>query len=558
MKASSRTTWIYILRSAVSIAVAGKVFGAWFAAHYLDPGDPGHKYKQLLLLAQLDVFHALFYAALLCFTLLMLIPRGKPEPLKDAVIMRCALWGLIVGGAPLAAALWARPDAGFSMWTLIAALYVGLNVFGMKMLQSAQRFRPGLQKAAGYALGLGDLIAPGVVWSVYARREAVGMRLWRAFPAVLLCAAPFVPWAMQPLSTVDEVRCDAEMKRVLDGRFYQVAVDTKSGRLIIVDEDRKLVMSVDPDNASVQELDLSAGGLLQAVAVDDGSRRLAAVDASTGRTFVADADSLQPVGVLPLHGASNELGQCRSYWFGERRLLLAFCAQGLYRICADGRSIQYRYATQPGDLAFDAGRDEILLVDWGQPLVALDPDTLRPVRRSNVPQMKERLALDVRGDRLLVSYPQQSRVLVVDLESFERVRWVDAFPGVRPMAVDYERGWLIMGGLAPVIEVRKLEDFSLVQRLTAPPWMRWMAIDNDRDKAYVTTGDQGLWELDLERLAGGSSWDRYDVFYALAGFASRLIGGDGESDEAWEGTVMPRAVAGEPCGEGLWYEWGSE
>jgi hypothetical protein len=137
-----------------------------------------------------------------------------------------------------------------------------------------------------------------------------------------------------------------------------------------------------------------------------------------------------------------------------------------------------------------------------------------------LPTLPERIALDARRHRLFITLPILGQVLVVDETSYRRAAAIHSFPGVRTVTVDAAQDRLILGGFSPVLEIRSLTDFSLQDRITAPSWMRWVAIDAARNKAYVAANvsDASVWELDLTRLRQdrwGAFWRTIDPFYPL-------------------------------------------
>jgi len=134
---------------------------------------------------------------------------------------------------------------------------------------------------------------------------------------------------------------------------------------------------------------------------------------------------------------------------------------------------------------------------------------------------------------------------------------IRAFPGVRLAAVDRARGWLVLGGLSPVLEIRSLHDYKPIHRLTAPPWMRWFQIDSAAGKAYLTSCSHGLWELDLEALADKGPAPfvaRHDPFYRLAALLADAV----QTSLGWDSDVLefqptePAIFNAAPCPDGSW------
>jgi hypothetical protein len=197
----------------------------------------------------------------------------------------------------------------------------------------------------------------------------------------------------------------------------------------------------------------------------------------------------------------------------------------LYRLGPDGDRLAVAAHREglPGDIAFEEKHQRLVHAAWGLPLAALDPATFRVKQTLPVPPRPERMAVDTTTDRLFVAFPMEGRLLVVDLGKFAILQWVDVTPGISLVAVDENRRRLFLGGLSPLVEIRSLDDLSLMARLQAPAWQRWLAFDAVENRLFLTSKLHGLWEIDLARADRGQWFDRYDPFFTFLSWAVRAL-----------------------------------
>lgn len=99
----------------------------------------------------------------------------------------------------------------------------------------------------------------------------------------------------------------------------------------------------------------------------------------------------------------------------------------------------------------------------------------------------DRMAFDpVRGELLLAS-PLKSRVLRFDAQTLAPRGEIRSGFGVRVIAIDAARGWMLTGSLVTgELLVQELASAKVLRRIYLGPWLRTIVIDAERATAYVS------------------------------------------------------------------------
>ncbi|MDP8255630.1 MAG: hypothetical protein P9M14_07775 [Candidatus Alcyoniella australis] len=495
---------------------------ARYAAKLLRSGPGGGDELLLALIGQLDVYRALCYAALPAMLIVIFAPARRSGAFARPRTLLCLSLGL---GALCAALIWfapllTRPQAQRGIGALLSCCYVAANVSLLIWLHCGGMWTQRLRALTVRCVGFSDLLLPAVLWSA---RERGGL-LWaaaRPLCAALIGLACLLPWVLQPLPVDDPLRLGPQFQRLRGGAHYQAAIDPVEGTLVLTHADGR-VTQLDPRNPAVATSAQVGADYVLSLARDQASGRWVYVDPAGGQTLVfgpaADSRPLRIVIEPPDVPWTN----CRSLWNPERQELAAACFGGALRLCADGETVVARCgAISLVDALLHPTRPELhaaLISPRG--LAIFDSRTIELLRFVGLRQVPERMLLDAATDRLIVSLPIAGSLLLVDAAGQGEPELVRAFPGVREMAIDERARLLYLAGLSPLIEVRSLDDFSLIGRVHAPSWARWLSIDPQRNAAYLATG-RGLWRVDLDYLTTGGL--RYDPFYALAGALGSLL-----------------------------------
>ncbi|MCZ7583456.1 MAG: hypothetical protein M5R36_09055 [Deltaproteobacteria bacterium] len=168
------------------------------------------------------------------------------------------------------------------------------------------------------------------------------------------------------------------------------------------------------------------------------------------------------------------------------RILADFTPSELYAGASDG--------------VIDAERGLVHWVTWTKKLAAWDAEKLTVVRSIDLPTTPDRIVFDKKHGRLILTLPLLGELWVVDPEDYRVVERVETFFGARALALDERRDRLYIAGLTPYLEIRSLDDFSLIDRPVVPAWTHWITVDPNRYRVFLTTAAAGLCEIDLNLL----------------------------------------------------------
>ncbi|MDP8255560.1 MAG: hypothetical protein P9M14_07425 [Candidatus Alcyoniella australis] len=515
----------------------------------------------LNLLGQLDIYCSLFYVALPVFALLVLTPSRGSSNSRAGISFTAALIISVAATWLLAAAPFrTRPEIPHGGWPLVAAFYVGANLFFLIGCRASARICDMLYSAARRAVLIADLLLPMLVWSAYRRQGPWYLSPARLLPAGLLCIVPLLPWLATPLDVItDRPQADPQLRQIWQQGCYQVLCDPADGSLILAQDGDGRIVRLDPARPErwVEHEVEPTARQVQAVALDSVARKLIYVAPSAKRSFVLNADTLRLERVIELDQRFERMNLCRTWWDGQRRILAASCTQGSVLVCADGATLiaaQGVYGSH-SDLLLDPQRDVIHVVNiFPEQLMMLDAQTFEVLRTMPLPASPNRIAIATDSRRLFISHPLSGLVLVVDADSYQELDRVRTFPGVRVMAVDAARGYLILAGLSPLIEVRTLDGLELIDRLWAPPWARWIDLDPTGDRAFISTANHGVWELDL---GADRSQRKHDLFFDLLNLVSglaqnRLLGLPRDQGELEQPETLLLHTG--PCPEAAWLD----
>ncbi|MDP8254195.1 MAG: hypothetical protein P9M14_00460 [Candidatus Alcyoniella australis] len=493
----------------------------------------------IALLLEIDVLRALFYALLPATILLLLIPRirGPLATTAGPALGLALVCAITVAGLPYLTLTY-RYEYVFRVpgmkWCFVL---LGLNVFGVTLLQTAGQWVEPLRRAVLRLFPLIDLALPALVWSAYRWEAGRIANIYRPLPILFLTTLMFSPLIITPVPMERSMSVDGLLQQVaptIGMGYYQVRVNERSGNVILANEPGKFIL-IDPvQRRIINSLELDPGFQVQGLALSADRRQAAFVNPLFGHSLLLDADTLQVLQhrrLVDPPPRDEEYFDCwRTEWDSEHGLLYAYRWGDIALISPEmDRITAWRSGLIPFALP-DAQHGEIHVLesedDVDYRLVCLDARTLEVRRSIEVPAWPEQIVLDPATDRLIVSFPLLGRLLVVDRSDYRFLRWADSVPGVRRMAIYDKQRWIITCGFSPIIEIRQLDDFRLVRRLTARGWARWGEVDQQRDKFYFTTQGQGAWQLDLARADSDERTrvlQRLDPFYLLLNSANAVF-----------------------------------
>ncbi|MDP8254852.1 MAG: hypothetical protein P9M14_03805 [Candidatus Alcyoniella australis] len=492
----------------------------------------------------LDLFRALFYAVLPAALLLLFAPRitaGRRPRLELLIgLPICLTLAVVSGWLPYFAARATRPLIALPEGVRAASYYVALNVFVVLWLHTMGRSGLRLRLLATRGLGAADLLAPSLVWSAVRAERGRLLEPLRVLPAVLVCATVFVPWLLHPPS-IEQLGGETyyplhpALHQLRKPPTFQVQPLETPDALLISTDQRELYRVEGRSGETLAEL-WTEFEFMQILAYDAAANELLFIEPSAGQSVRIDSQSMRLIERIAIENPVPQwLGnKWRTYLGDGNDPLYSFSQIGGVALDRGGRRIlgSYFHAGSTSGEVYDAQRGLVHVVRWRPGgLVALDARDLKVRRERRIPNFAERINLEPGSHRLYVSLPLLGEVRVFDARDYSLIATIETFPGVRFVGFDLKGRRLLIAGFAPVIELRDLDDYSLIDRVTAPAWARWIAfVDND---ALITSNLYGLWRIDLDRLGKDSTdaaWRRFDPFYTLLnrgiGLAARLIWGD--------------------------------
>jgi hypothetical protein len=499
------------------------------------------------LLSQLVIFHHLFYTEIGLTVAVILISLWsnfvRDERRWSARIVSFAVVAGALGSVPLAAVRLARP--GPPPWQAIAgASYYALSVFLFLGGSALIARKPQWTARIRWCFVLADFISPALVWAVYRKRSPRQLRGLQFLPLLLTASVVFAPWIVWPIFDPEfNMRLHAAFRPVYRGSPYQIEVDPADGNLVVAGY-----------NSYLYKIDALSGKEISRVLIqpihddtqgfglDQHTREVAYADPCTGHTWFFDEKDLRlkrdtiirnyqqhrPVNCNFPFTAAN-----RVLWSAGKDILAFFSlSTQSFQILRDAGSLVV-YEGNSNDPQFgDLGTTTDAVIEpafrqlhrisaFPRPsLWRIDVDRGRVGRMVRLPTMPDRVVLDAARRRLFVTLPIFGQVWVFDAASYRRTAVIDSFPGMRAIALDPEQNLLFMGGFSPLLEIRSLDNFALLDRIVGPAWMRWIAADPRRNKVYLSSkcGSAGIWALDLAQLhldRRGATWPRIDPFYPL-------------------------------------------
>jgi len=148
-----------------------------------------------------------------------------------------------------------------------------------------------------------------------------------------------------------------------------------------------------------------------------------------------------------------------------------------------------------------------LLVNPNKPLVymsffrrfggvlAYDTQSRKIVADTATDARMDRMAFDPVNNELLIASPAESRIVHFDPDTLEPKGHFNSIFGVRVIAIDAERDVMLVASLASgEVAMMGLSDRTIKKTWYVGPWLRSIAIAQDRGVAYISSKD-GLYEL---------------------------------------------------------------
>ncbi len=525
----------YALRFLLAVGILLFAFvlpGHWGSA-FTDTSGVG------FILGHLSVYHDLFYGTFISLILFALVLRAaektKPSrPPKRWRVGALMVFLLILTLLPSWLASVGRGGLTFPRGHGVSVLLLLFNftaaAFFLRGEETARKRSFG--RGVVYAVVVADLLAPLLVWGAYRRKSGRRLIPLVVLPGVLLWLIQLAPWVMNPPPFDDAGRLHPAFHYFdTPASLYQIEVDPHDGGVIAAAFPNS-IRKIDP--ASQTETSHAVidphFDQVQGFGADPLAGEIIYVDAVKGRTWVFDQSDLHLKRRVAIANPVERSGltkhpASRTQFDSRTGTLLSFdfvhYAAQLNR--TGDRVVGLISGPGPdalcnnvSDMVIDAKRRLVHGVSWSKRLVAWDLDAHRIVRSLMLPGMPDRVALDDVRDRLILPLPASGRLLVVDAATYRQVALVESIPGVRAPVLSQQTKRLYLACVTPFLEIRSLDDYALLDRIAAPPWARWAAIDETRGRLFEVVRRRGLYWAELSRIhAGGpGAWiRRWDPFY---------------------------------------------
>jgi hypothetical protein len=401
----------------------------------------------------------------------------------------------------LACVLWGVPFAAFL--TLLAGLLFTLNFPLVAMLEalsqhSARRCAVGLLLVS--TTYLSHLLAPVAIFLLWAgsffpssrraRRAAIyGGRL-------VACGLGFPVLTLSFLSLEPEPLSPQTSQLIVATELYDVEIDTLGNRALVTTKRGGKAYAIDLDLRSPPVEFQVPTAELEDIALDVPRRRILHVDRATRDILVLDADTF-----LPRRGGNIPV-PCS----GSTKLALVQPANRLFVSWENDNFVVVNLETFQTEAVARTGNvnplgDDVNGVVYvshaSSPWVeAIDARTLRTIARAPSARLGERLAISVKRQELYAPDALGAKVRVYSTPKLETLGEIPSQFGVRALAVDEERQWLLAGSaVTGHVDVIDLVTRKTIQHHYVGKYCRIIGVDPYRRQAFVTVTKEGLFLL---------------------------------------------------------------
>lgn len=350
--------------------------------------------------------------------------------------------------------------------------------------------------------GAGHLFAPA--WLTQAAAHVTGARsdrsrkiarhIGQAFAVIL--SFPFL--ALLFLSLRPIPLSPAAQLILPEKDLYEVIVDPVARRVITTYKNtflRKPAYVFNLDKPGAPRTVLIPSPEIEDLALDPEGRRIYHVLRDSNDILTLDADTLRPIARHT--GLPNLPGSTEVEYASELNKVFTICER-----------------TYVGVVDLNTGRADFRAIGYGAPILydrhnrllyvshrpdnspalveALDPRSLAVVYRAEAP-LPDKMALSTRRNELYLADPHTGTVWALRTPRLELLRKISTQFGVRPMAVDEDRGWLLtVSVVTGYLEVIDLESGRTLQQHYVGKYARKIALDPVTRQAFITLTWDGL------------------------------------------------------------------
>ncbi len=148
-------------------------------------------------------------------------------------------------------------------------------------------------------------------------------------------------------------------------------------------------------------------------------------------------------------------------------------------------------------------KGELLLLTEKE-LLAYNLEDLRLKRSVKLPGIAHGFCLDQENNRVYVSFPKRMRLEIYSLDEFIYVDGTSAPAGARPVAIDHVNNLLFIGSISGILEIRDMENHSLINRIRLAPWIRRIEVFPQFGEIMITSrSDPIIWNYQSQSSAMG-------------------------------------------------------
>jgi hypothetical protein len=236
---------------------------------------------------------------------------------------------------------------------------------------------------------------------------------------------------------------------------------------------------------------------LEDMELDPEAREIYHVDRDSGKLLVVDADTFHVrragvVAPLSSHGSTKLALDRRS-----SRLLVSWEDNDLFVV--DRASLEWSLVSKPGNVNLLADRRNGLVYVNSESqgsLAALDLGRMRQVAAARAPARGERMALSEKRQELYLPDAEGGTVWVYSTPDLRLLRKIPVEFGVRPIAVDDQRGWLLTASVVSgYVEITDLQTGRKLARHYVGKYGRILRVDPATRRAFLTLTKDGLFLL---------------------------------------------------------------
>ncbi|MCX8508703.1 MAG: hypothetical protein ORN49_07495, partial [Rhodobacteraceae bacterium] len=272
--------------------------------------------------------------------------------------------------------------------------------------------------------------------------------------------------------------------------------DPASGSLFYCGDGTDRVMKIaDPQAASPPEATGIPTGGNQFCAIDAKAGHILAVDQQSGLVTLTRASDLvrlaeRQLDPLPEGEIFVTLDPRHDHLLLSSEVTRPAPARPAIRVLtASSLAPVVTFDERPGAQTIDPESGAILFSSFRDRtgISAYDPLTGAPLARAESDARSDRLLVDEKRHRLIVTSPAASRLRLYDLPGLQPAGVLHSMLGGRSLVLDPVRDLLLVASLSGKVQVIDLGSGQILRQYRVGPWLRDMVLDPEAGIAYVAS-----------------------------------------------------------------------